>query len=201
MALTFYTNPMSRGRMVRWMLEEVSEPYEAVILGYGAPMKAAAYRAVNPMGKVPALEHDGAVVTEVAAIVTYLAETFPAAGLMPGNRAAFWRWMFFGAGPLEAAVTNHALKVEIPPERRGLVGYGCLEDVVATLAGAASATPYLCGDAFSAADVYVGSQVGWGMQFGTIPADPALAAYWDRIKDRPAAVRARAIDDALLANA
>lgn len=201
MALTFYTNPMSRGRIVRWMLEEVGEPYETRVLSFGPSMKAAEYRAVNPMGKVPALDHDGAVVTEVAAIVTYLAEAFPAAGLMPQDRAAFWRWMFFGAGPLEAAVTNHALKVEVPPERRGMVGYGSLDDVVATLAGAVARGPYVCGAAFSAADVYVGSQIGWGLQFGTLPPEPALVAHWDRIKDRPAAVRAREIDDALLAQA
>ncbi|MBP1806065.1 glutathione S-transferase family protein [Rubellimicrobium aerolatum] len=199
MALTLYTNPMSRGRMARWMLEEVGEPYEARLLDYGPPMKAAEYRALNPMGKVPTLVHDGAVVTEVAAILSHLAEAFPRAGLMPEDRAGFWRWMFFGAGPVEAAVTNKALDVVVPPERRGFVGYGSLETVVAALAGHLTERTYFCDERFTVVDVYVGSQIGWGMQFGTIPAEPALAAYWDRIKGRPALVRATETDDRLMA--
>ncbi len=199
MALTLHTHPMSRGRMARWMLEEVGEPYDAILVDFGPPMKGAGYTALNPMGKVPTLVHDDTVVTEVAAIVTYLAETFPKAGLMPQDRAAFWRWMFFGAGPVEAAVTNKALGVVVPPERRGMVGYGSLEDVVATLVRHMEGRHFICGDAFSAADVYVGSQVGWGMRFGSLPAEPALVAYWDRLKDRPALARANAIDDAHLA--
>lgn len=199
MALTLHTHPMSRGRMARWMLEEVGEPYDAILVDFGPPMKGPGYTALNPMGKVPTLVHDDTVVTEVAAIVTYLAETFPKAGLMPQDRAAFWRWMFFGAGPVEAAVTNKALGVVVPPERRGMVGYGSLEDVVATLVRHMEGRQFICGDAFSAADVYVGSQVGWGMRFGSLPAEPALTAYWDRLKDRPALARANAIDDAHLA--
>ena len=199
MALTLYTNPMSRGRMARWMLEEVGEPYEARILDYGPMMKSPEYRAINPMGKVPALVHDGTVVTEVPAILCYLAEAFPQAGLMPEDRAAFYRWMFFGAGPLEHSVTNKSLGFEIPTERRGMVGYGCHEDVVATLAAHLEGRSYFCGDCFTVVDVYTGSQIGWELMFGTIPAEPALTAYWDRIKNRPAAIKAAEIDDRLLA--
>ncbi|TNC71826.1 glutathione S-transferase family protein [Rubellimicrobium roseum] len=199
MALTLYTNPMSRGRMARWMMEEVGEPYEARILDFGPAMKAPEYRAINPMGKVPALVHDGTVVTEVPAILSYMAEAFPQAGPMPQDRAGFFRWMFFGAGPLEYAVTNTALKVEVPPERRGMVGYGCLEDVVAALAGHLEGRTYFCDERFSVVDVYLGSQIGWGLRFGTLPSEPAFTAYWDRIKDRPAHLKASETDDRLLA--
>ncbi|WP_210529224.1 glutathione S-transferase family protein [Rubellimicrobium arenae] len=199
MALTLYTNPMSRGRMARWMLEEVGEPYEARILDYGPMMKAPEYRAINPMGKVPALVHDGIVVTEVPAILSYLAESFPQAGLMPEDRAGFYRWMFFGAGPLEYSVANASMGFEVPRDRRGMMGYGCLEDVVATLAAHLEGRSYFCGDRFSVVDVYVGSQIGFGLRFGTLPSEPALAAYWEGIKDRPAAVKAAEIDDRLLA--
>ncbi len=199
MTLTLYTNPMSRGRMARWMLEEVGEPYETRVVDYGPSMKGPEYRAINPMGKVPALVHDGTVVTEVPAILSYLAEAFPQAGLMPDDRAGFYRWMFFGAGPLEYAVTNKALEVVVPPERRGMVGYGCLEDVVAAMARHLEGRSYFCGDRFSVVDVYVGSQISWGLRFGTLPSEPALTAYRDRIRDRPAALRASEIDDRLLA--
>ena len=168
MSLIFYTNPQSRGRITHWMLEEVGEPYETRVVDYGTTMKAPDYLAINPMGKVPALIHNGEVITEGAAIITYLADAFPAAGLMPANRAAFFRWMFFGAGPVEAAVTNKALGVDVPPERQGMVGYGSMEAVTNTLAAQLEKTPYLCGDSFSAADVYVGSQIGFGMRFKTI---------------------------------
>jgi glutathione S-transferase len=125
------------------MLEEVGAPYETVYLDYGPPMKGPEYRAINPMGKVPALRHGEVVVTECAAICAYLADAFPEAGLAPppGERAAYYRWMFFGAGPLEAAVTNKALGVVPPEERRGMVGYGSLEDVVAALERAVSESP------------------------------------------------------------
>jgi glutathione S-transferase len=199
--IVFYTNPQSRGRITHWMLEELGQPYETRVLDYTTTMKAPEYLALNPMGKVPALVHDGQVITEGAAILTYLADAFPEAGLMPANRAAFYRWMFFGAGPVEAAVTNKALGVEVPPERRGMVGYGCLEDVTNTLAAQLSATPYLCGDRFSAADVYVGSQIGYGMRFKTIEPLPVFAEYWDRISARPALARSTALNDALLPKA
>ena len=138
------------------------------------------------------------VITEVAAIITYLADAFPQAGLIPSNRAAFYRWMFFGAGPIEAAVTNAALAVEVPPERSGMVGYGSLKAVLNTLEAQLLKAPYICGDAFSAADVYVGSQIGWGLGFKTLPATPELLAYWDRIKTRLALARANALDDAVM---
>lgn len=198
MSLTLYTHPMSRGRIARWMMEELAQPYETVILDYASTMKAPAYLALNPMGKVPALVHDGQVITETAAIITYLADAFPEAGLMPTNRAAFFRWMFFGAGPVEQAVVNTAMGWIVPPERKAGFGYGSLEDVVATLAAHLDQTPYICGDTFSAADVYLGSQVGWGLRFGTLPAHPAFQSYWDRLKFRPALAAANAKDDALM---
>lgn len=197
-ALTLYTNPQSRGRMARWMLEEVGHPYTAVPLAYGPAMKTPEYLAINPMGKVPALTHGNRIVTECAAICCYLADAFPEAGLMPQDRAAFYRWMFFGAGPLEAAITNKALLVDIPPEKRGFVGYGSFETAIGALETVLGASPFIAGDTFSAADVYVGSQIGWGMHFGSVPETPAFTAYWNRIKDRPARLRADAADNALL---
>lgn len=201
--IVFYTHPMSRGRIVRWMLEELGRPYRTVVLDYGTTMKAPDYLAINPMGKVPTVVDRGAVVTECAAICAYLADAYPEAGLAPtpGDpaRADWLRWMFFGAGPLEASTTNHALGVQVPPERRGMVGYGSLDDVVGALDGWLSAHEWFAGGRFSAADVYVGSQLGWGLQFGTLPKRPALVDYVARIGARPAAKRARGIDDALLA--
>ncbi len=199
MALTFYTHPMSRGRIARWMLEEVGEPYETRIVEYGPEMKGPEYRAINPMGKVPALVHDGRVVTEVVAILGYLAEAFPQAGLIPEDRASFWRWMFFTAGPLEYAVVNRSMGWEAEPDKRGRIGYGSFDDVVATLTAHFAGRDYAVGDRFSVVDVALGSQIGWGLRFGTIPSEPALAAYWDRIKERPAHLRAAEIDDRLFA--
>ena len=196
--LTFYTNPQSRGRIVRWMLEEIGQPYETVVVGYGPEMKAAEYRAINPMGKVPALVQDGRVVTECAAICAWLAETFPEAGLQGDDRASFLRWMFFAAGPLESAVTNRALEVTVPAEKTGFVGYGSFDLVVDTLEGALSGKDWLGGSAFSGVDVYVGAQVIWGLQFKTLPDRPAFAAYRDRLVARPAYSRATALDDALV---
>jgi glutathione S-transferase len=199
--LTFYTNPMSRGRIARWALEEIGQPYETVVLDYSTSLKAPAYLAINPMGKVPALVHDGQIVTECAAVCTYLADTFPQAGLMPANRGAFYRWMFFGAGPLEQAVVNGAMGWQVPPEKAGTVGYGSLQAVAATLTAHLASHNYFCGDTFSMADVYVGSQIGWGLRFNTLPGNDTLAAYWGRISTRPALAQANAIDNALMARA
>lgn len=198
--LVFYTNPMSRGRIAHWMLEEVGAPYRTVYLDYGASMQDAAYRAVNPMGKVPAIVHHGQTVTECAAICAYLADAFPEAGLAPAPdvRAAYYRWLFFAAGPLEAAVTNRSLDVQVPPEKSGFVGYGSLERVIDALETAVAGRRYIAGEAFSAADVYVGSQIGWGLHFGTIEKRPAFEQYWAGISARPALLRANQADDAAL---
>lgn len=200
--LVFYTNPQSRGRIVRWMLEEVGAPYRTEILGYDGAMKSAAYRAINPMGKVPAITHGGVVVTECAAICAYLADAFPAAGLAPPTggrqRGPYYRWLFFAAGPLEAATSNRALGLVVPEGRERMIGYGTYEETVDTLEAALSATPFVAGDAFTAADVYVGSHVGFGMQFGMLEKRPAFEAYWQRVTARDAARRANAIDDALV---
>jgi len=191
--IDFYTNPRSRGAMVAWMLEETGQPYVTHVLDYGTTMKSPEYLAINPMGKVPAIVHDGHVVTEVAAICAYLADAFPEAGLAPRpeERAAYYRWLLFAAGPVEAAVTNRALGVEIPPERKGMVGYGSYDETVAALAGRLGASDYIAGARFTAADVYVGSQVGWGLMFKSLPDLPAFVAYWNRLKDRPAHLRAQ----------
>lgn len=157
--LHFYTNPMSRGRIVRWMLEEVGAPYETHLLDFATGAKSPDYLAINPMGKVPAIRHGGTVVTECAAICAYLADAFPDAGLAPAPvaRGDYYRWMFFAAGPVEAAVTNKALGFAVPPERRGMAGYGSFEAVMDTLEQAVKGRQYIAGERFSAADVYFGS--------------------------------------------
>ena len=201
MTLTFYTNPMSRGRIVRWMLEETGAPYETVVLDYASSMKDAVYLAINPMGKVPAIVHDGRVVTEGAAICAYLAEAFPDAGLAPtaDERADYYRWLFYAAGPVEAAITNRSLGVTPTDDQQRMVGYGCYATMVDTLEAAVSAHPFIAGDRFTAADVYVGSQVMWGLMFESLPKRDAFAAYAARLSEREAYKRAAAIDDALMA--
>ena len=201
--LVFYTNPMSRGRIARWMLEETGADYETVVLDYGPAMKVPDYLAVNPMGKVPAIRHGETVITECAAICAYLADAFPEAGLAPppAARGAYYRWLFFTAGPLEAAMVNRALGVEVSGEQEMMVGYGNYQAVMDTLERAVAGGGYLAGDRFSAADVYVGSHVGWGMQTGSVERRPAFEAYWARVSDRDACRRAVEIDDALLSAA
>ena len=202
--LVFYTNPQSRGRIVRWMLEEVGQPYRTQVLAFDGAQKSPDYLAINPMGKVPAIEHRGVVVTEGAAICAYLADAFPDAGLAPAPdsalRGAYYRWMFFAAGPVEAAVSAKAMGLLAPAERAGMVGYGSFEQTVDTLEIAVqAASPWLLGDQFTAADVYVGSQVSWGLMFKTLPERTAFAEYADRLRARDAARRAAALDDALIA--
>jgi glutathione S-transferase len=201
--LVFYTHPQSRGRIVRWMLEEIGQPYRTELFDYGTTMKAPAYLAINPMGKVPAIRHGDTVVTEAAAICAYLADAFPAAHLAPppGDRlrGPYYRWLFYGAGPLEAAWTNKAMGFVVPPERERMAGYGRFETVVDVLEQAVSRSEYVVGDSFTAADVYIGSGIGFGMQFGMIEKRPAFEQYCQRLSARPAALRAKEIDDALAA--
>ena len=201
--LVLYTNPQSRGRIARWMLEETGQPYKTEILDYASSMKAPAYLAVNPMGKVPALRHGDAVVTETAAICAYLADAFPQAELAPppGDRlrAPYYRWMFFTAGPVEAAISNKALGFVVPPDRERMIGYGSFAQVMNALETAVSRGPYLLGDSFTAADVYVGSAIGFGMMFGTMEKRAAFEQYWQRISTRPAMARAKELDDAQVA--
>ena len=201
--LTFYTNPMSRGRIARWMLEEAGATYRTEVVEYGPSMKSPSYLAVNPMGKVPAIRHGDTVVTEAAAICAYLADAFPDAGLAPpvGARGAYYRWLFFAAGPLEYAVTNRFLGFQPPADQEAMVGYGTYETVLDTLEHAVSGGGYIAGERFSAADVYVGSHIGWGLLMGTIENRPAFADYWSRLEDRDARRRAEEIDTALAGNA
>ena len=203
--LTFYTHPQSRGRVIRWMLEEVGEPYETVRARLRArAMKGADYLAVNPMGKVPAIRHGDTVVTETAAICAYLADAFPDAGLAPPpghrKRGPYYRWLFFAAGPVEAAVTNKALKVEVERRaarlrrlwqlRRGDRRARASRSSPAPIFAATSSPPPTSMSA---------SQIGWGMMFGSIEKRPIFEEYFGRLQARPAAIRAREIDDALIA--
>jgi glutathione S-transferase len=201
--LVFYTHPQSRGRIVRWMLEEICRPYRTELLDYGTTMKAPAYLAINPMGKVPAIRHGDTVVTEAAAICAYLADTFPEARLAPPPdnrlRGSYYRWLFFVAGPLEAAWTNKAAGFIVPSERERMMGYGRFETVIDVLERAVSRAEYVVGDSFTAADVYLGSAIGFGMQFGMIEKRPAFERYCQRLSARPAAQRAKEIDDELAA--
>jgi len=201
--LVLYTNPMSRGRIARWMLEETGQPYRVEMVGFDGGNRSPAFLAVNPMGKVPTLVHGDAVVTDAAAICAYLADAFPQADLLPEAthvaRAAYFRWLFFAAGPVEAAVTAKSLGLLAPPERSTMVGYGSFEQAVDVLEQAAESTaPWITGARFTAADVYVGSQIAWGLMFKSLPSRPAFVAYVDRLHARPAWQRASALDDAAM---
>ena len=194
--LIFYTNPQSRGRIVRWMLEEVGQPYETEIVPY-EQMKSERYLAVHPLGKVPAIKHNDHVITECAAICAYLADVFPRAGLGPreDEKADYYRWLFFAAGPFEQAVTNHAAGWEPAEERQRMFGYGTFERTVAAVDELFRLRDYVCGDRFTAADVYLGSHIIWGMQFGTVPERDSFVHYAERLKTRDAYRRGNELDD------
>ncbi|MFB3305177.1 glutathione S-transferase family protein [Pseudomonas sp. AMR01] len=220
MTIKFYTNPNSRGRMVRWMLEEIGCAYETVVLDYersseGDPWGGAAlqrptdvnderstfFSEVNPIGKVPAIEHEGRIISESAAICAYLAEAFPEALLSPTSeeRADYYRWMFFAAGPVEQAVTNFRAGFTPTTSQEFFLGYGSYERMVDQLEWAVSAKPYIAGDRFTAADVYVGSHVGWGLGLQTLPGRQAFVDYAQKLIARPAYISAVAKDNELLA--
>lgn len=200
--LTLYTNPRSRGRIARWMLEEIGEPYDTVVVPYGPPMKAPEYLALNPMGKVPTLVHGDTVVTETPAILAYLADAFPAAGLAPplAERGAYYRWLFFAAGPMEAAVTDQALGVKVEAKQQGFVGYGSAQLTEDTLAAALAGRTFIAGDRFSAADLYLCAKLDFALAFGNLPKRPEFLAYCAAHAERPAKRRAAALDDAAVSS-
>ena len=199
--LRFYTNPMSRGQTIRWMLEEVGQPYDTEILDYGSTMKAEPYLSVNPMGKVPAIAHNGKVVTEVAAICCYLADAFPEAGLAPEpkDRANYYRWIFFTSGPVEAAFSNKAAGWEPTPERQRMFGYGNYDLAIDTLEKALAGKGFIASDRFTAADLFVGANVNFMLQFELLEPRPVFTDYAARMTDRDAYRRAKEIDGKLIA--
>jgi len=198
--LTFYTHPFSRGRIARWMLDEAGLPYEEVILDYGTTMKAPAYLAINPMGKVPALRHDDTVVTENAAICLHLADLVPEKALLPppgtAARGACYRWVLFAAGPLESFITARRHGALAPARE---AGYGNEADLMRTVEGALAGRRYLVGDRFSVADLYMAALLGYYMRIGELESRPVFEAYAAAHLQRAAAQRANARDDALVA--
>ncbi len=199
---TFFTNPMSRGQIARWALHEAGASYEQVLVPWAD--KPAALLAANPMGKVPTIIHHSQsgdqVVSECAAICAYLADAHPAAGLGPtaDERADYYRWMFFAAGPVETAITARSMGWEVPKDREMMAGWGSYERTVAALEGHFASHAFVCGDRFTMADVYVGSQVDWGLTFGSIPPNAAFVAYAERLQARDAYKAAKAIDHQLI---
>ena len=200
--LIFYHNPQSRGRIVRWMLEELGVPYDTEVIPYDQ-MKSADYLAVHPLGKVPAIKHNGHVVTECAAICAYLADVFPQAGLAPRDdeKADYYRWLFYAAGPLEAAVSNQAMGWQVPAERERMFGYGNFDKAIAAIDELLSLHDYVCGNRFTAADVYLGSQIMFPMQFGMLPERQSFLNYRERLQARDAYKRATETDEQLIAQA
>lgn len=199
--LTLYHAAPSRSAIVRWMLEEIGEPYDIHVLDLpkGEQMSPE-FKAINPMGKVPALRHGDAIIAESAAICTYLADEFPAAGLnMPvgsPQRGAYLKWLFFGPVCIEPAMVDRAFPRREEPHR-GTVGYGDIETVMDVTAKAVAAGPYLMGERFTAADVVVGSTLRSGLSFKLLPDVPEIATYVGRLEQRPALKRAIALDEEL----
>ena len=201
--LVLYTHPMSRGRVARWLLEEIGQPYRAELLEYGTTMKGADYLAINPMGKVPALRHGDTIVTESAAICAYLADAFPQAGLAPAPtspaRGAYYRWLFFAAASMENAMVTRNFGLNTTGDQQRMAGWGSYDLAVDTLEKAVAGREFLAGDRFSAADLYVAGLLGWGLSTGGLPPRQAFQDFAGRHASRPAAVRARELDDKLLA--
>ncbi len=201
--ITLFHAAPSRSSIARWMLEEVGEPYDLHVLKLmEGEQRRPDYLAINPMGKVPALKHGDVVVTEAAAICTYLADAFPKAGLSipigDPRRGVYLKWLFFSPGCLEPAITDRAFpRVEQP--RRGMLGYGDFETVMSVIAKAVSGGRYLMGEQFTAADVVLGSTLRWGMMFDLLPKQPEFVDYVGRLEQRPALQRATELDQQLAA--
>jgi glutathione S-transferase len=201
--IVLYHSPMSRARMIHYMLEEVGVPYriEFVDLSKGEH-KLPAFLNVNPMGKLPAITHKGVVITESAAICTYLADAFPAAQLAPRlddpARGTYLRWMFFGAGCVDPGMVDRMLQRPVP-ERTGALGYGTFEGMTAVLEQAITPGPWILGNKFSAVDIYLGSQINFGMMTKTLEPRPSFTAYSARLGERPAFKRFNEQTNQLLA--
>jgi len=201
--VTLFHAPRTRSSGVLALLEELGAPYRLELLDFAKEEHLApAFRAINPMGKVPALrDAAGAIVTEQVAIYLHLADLFPEAGLAPpigdAARGPYLRWMVFYAACFEPAVVDRAM--ERAPGRRAMSPYGDFDTVIDTLAAALAPGPWLLGDRFSAADVLWGTALGWTTQFKLVPERPAFMNYLRRVADRPAMARARAKDAALVA--
>jgi glutathione S-transferase len=188
--ITLYTNPMSRGRIVHWMLDELGVPYEIKLLDFEkGDHKKPEYLKINPMGKVPAIVHRGVVITEAAAICTYLADAYPDRKLAPAaddpQRGTYLRWLFFGAGCVEPAIVDK-LFARPAVERKAALGYGSYDDTLNALETALKPGPYILGERFSAADVYVGAQLQWGLMVKALEPRPVFLQYVDRLAQRPA---------------
>ena len=202
---TFYTVAMSRGQIARWALHEAGADYEHVVFDWAT--RPENFKGINPMNKVPTLVHHHGghdhIVTEAAAICHYLAETHPQAGLLPDEheRAAYFRWLFFAAGPLEQAVIAKAMNLEVPAERSGMAGFGSLDLTLGACHDWLSQNDFAAGSRFTMADVYFGSQFIWGLRFGSIEERPAFKAYVERITSRPKCVEAVAVDQKLINDA
>lgn len=202
---TFYTVAMSRGQIARWALHEAGADYDQVVFDWAS--RPDEFAQINPMNKVPTLVHhangDDLVITEAAAINHYLAETHPDKNLLPQphEKAAYFRWLFFAAGPLEQAVIAKAMDWEVPPERAGVAGFGSLDLALSAMDAWLSSNDFAAGDRFTMADTYVGSQFVWGLRFGSIPETPAFKAYVERCTQRPAYAEANAVDAKLIEEA
>lgn len=202
-ALTLYHAAPSRSSIVRWMLEELGEPYDIHLLTLTKGEQLSPdYRAINPMGKVPALRHGEAIITESAAICTYLADEFPAARLnIPvgdPRRGPYLKWLFFAPGCIEPAMMDHAYPRQEQP-RRGTLGYGDYDTVMDITAKAVARGPYLMGEPFTAADVVVGANLRWGLKFKLVPERTEFTDYVARLEARPALQRATALDQEIMA--
>ncbi|MBI1651254.1 glutathione S-transferase family protein [Hyphomicrobium sulfonivorans] len=197
-SVKFYYSPGSRSSTVLWMLEEVGAPYDIELINLKAgAQRSPEYLAINPMGKVPTISHNGAVVTESAAICCYLADAFPHAGLAPAIgdplRGPYLKWLFYAPSCIEPAMIENAANIELTP--RGMTGWGSYDRVMATLRGAVGkASPYLLGERFTTADVVIGATLRFGMSFKTIPELPEFVAYAKRLEERPALQRQIAIE-------
>jgi glutathione S-transferase len=203
--ITLYHAAPSRSSVVLWMLEELGEPYDIHLLSLNkGDTRTADYLKINPMGKVPALKHGDTIITEGAAICTYLADAFPQAKLnVPigdPRRGTYLKWLFFGPTCLEAAIIDRSFPRSGDVPRRAL-GYGEHELVMNVLSEAVRKGPYLMGEQFTAADVVIGSGIRWGMMFKGVPERPEFVAYAGRLAERPAAKRATAKDHELAAKA
>ena len=200
--LTLYHSPNTRSTGVRILLDELGVDYRLAALDTQAgEHRKPAYLAVNPMGKVPAIVHDGAVVTEQGAIYLYLADCFPAAGLAPpiGDplRGPYLRWLFFYGSAFEPAIVDRAMQRDAG--RAAMSPYGDFDTMMGTLTAQLGRGPFLLGERFSAADVLWGSALGWTTRFKLVPEHPDVTAYVARVSGRPSVAQVRALDEALAA--